>query len=391
MRGYGPPESRPLATPIEPAKAVECATRFALASRIVFRIPGQDLASELGSDHARALAFKHLATIAAERRLGELMSTLAIVASERSIPLVFLKHAALRATGVIAEGSRSAGDIDVLVPTGRAREFHRRLIEYGFSAAGFPEQPHHLGLLVSPQGNPVEVHLSLPGVRLGPGQRFATAEGLLNHQHLLVRLTELPGSAWVPRRDLLLAHAIAHGFAQHGADPGHYPMSRMFADVIDLGGGADAESTARTALTWLKEDVSHAELLAVCQLARALQAGNAGGLHGETSAEATLLRHWIAGVTRPEYRDALKLASLDPKLTDRGKLTALLREAYFALFVTRGQLERIYQGPRSELGWLALRLLRPADLAARVVKAAAQHWALVRERHRTRPPSSGPA
>jgi hypothetical protein len=232
--------------------------------------------------------------------------------------------------------------------------------------------------------------LSLPGVRLGPGQRFATAEALLSDQNLLVRVPELPGSSWVPRKDLLLAHTIAHGFAQHGADPGHYPMSRMLADVIDLGSSAEAESTAQSAFTWLRQDMSHDEVLAVCRLARILEHGIPLDYERETSAEVTLLCHWIAGVTRPEYREALKLASLLPRLSDRGRLVTCLREAFLAVFVTRSQLERIYGGERSELGWLGLRLLRPIDLAARTVRAAAQHWALRRRRDKTRPSSASP-
>jgi hypothetical protein len=371
----------PAARPANASLSVEHARRFALGPRIATRILAARLSSELGDELHRQLVFDRLAAMAEERRVLETARRIAEVAGERSLPLVFTKYSALRLSGMVAEGSRGASDVDVLAPEARARELHRVLGEAGFRGTDLPDASHHLAPLVADGRASVEIHTCLPGLRLAPRRRFVNADALLGTD-ALVRIHDLPGSVWVPVRELLLAHAIAHGFAQHGFAPGSYPLLRALADVVDLAAGKEPDATALGSHRWLADGMTFDEVLAICRLARSLELGLEPRALG--ASESLILRHVLAGTLDPDYERALKLAYLGPGLTDRSAAAALLQNAWRSLSLTQGQLEIIYPGPHTALGWFGLRLYRPVDLAVRTVRAAAGHLRVARERRRGR-------
>jgi hypothetical protein len=179
---------------------------------------------------------------------------------------------------------------------------------------------------------------------------------------------------------LLLAHAVVHGFSQHG--PGGYPLFRTVADLVDLGAGEPPETLARSSHRWLAEDMTFDEVLAICRLAQSLDLGLPAAELG--GAQSLVLRHILAGVLDPDYEQALKLSSFGPGLTDRNPVAAFLVNTYHTVFPNRAQLEIIYPGPRSARGWFGIRLYRPVDLAVRTVRAAAAELAVARQRRRSR-------
>jgi hypothetical protein len=105
----------------------------------------------------------------------------------------------------------------------------------GFSPSAVHDTRHHLRPLEHPLAGSVEVHVAIPGVRVGR-DRSSVVEDL--HRAGLVE--PMPGFAGllVPTTAILAAHAIAHGIGQHGMSPHAYPLLRMVGDLLDLSRGA---------------------------------------------------------------------------------------------------------------------------------------------------------
>jgi hypothetical protein len=174
-------------------------------------------------------------------------------------------------------------------------------------------------------------------------------------------------------RSAVLRVAMHDGMRQqHGAAPQGYPLSRMLADVVDL--GAATELGARE-VGWLRTELSEAELTAVLGLARALARGEDLGALDPGSPPALLLRHFLAGVLDARYRDSLKLAFLLRPLPARGRFGALAHQLRTVALPNRTQLELIYGPARSTRELWARRLLRPLDLSRRLGRYA---WSTLR-------------
>jgi Uncharacterised nucleotidyltransferase len=142
LRAYGPPQA-PVPDAVDGPRALAAAGDLGLVERIGARVPAPVLASELGRDVARQLALSRLQALAGVRGLCELIPELASTAATASIPIVLLKFAALHAGGYLAEGSRAAGDIDVLVPERDAARAAELLVGRGFLAASTAMADHH--------------------------------------------------------------------------------------------------------------------------------------------------------------------------------------------------------------------------------------------------------
>jgi hypothetical protein len=173
-----------------------------------------------------------------------------------------------------------------------------------------------------------------------------------------------------------------HGFAQYGSAPSGYPLLRALADLVDLAPGEPSENVAQGCHPWLVQTMTWDELMATCRLARSLELGLPPA--ALTGPESLVLRHILAGALDPQYERALKLSSFGPGLTDRNPVATFLDNTYHAVFPNRAQLEIIYPGSRSALGWFGIRLYRPVDLAMRTVRAAAAELAVARQRRRAR-------
>ena len=358
------------------AEAVtDLARRFDLAARIASRTPIEALEAELGPE---ATAFlREACTSAAARYLvaDRVCRDIAAAGSALGLDLVFLKGAALHLAGKVAPGSRNLGDIDVLAREDGARRLQAALVEAGCKAFEARESEHQLQFLTHPMGLGVEVHKIIPGVRL-EGESSATADEVIQ-RGVALPAPDLGVGCYMPNDEVLLAHLLVHGIAQHGLSPQGYPMSRMLADVQDLEAGDDAWEAASR---WIERDASRQEVEAVAALVRRLGAGEdpAAVAAGGDDAGA-LLRHLLAGVLDEGYAQSMKFRSLTAKPKDVTAARALAKTMRGALLPSKAQIDILYGPPRTELGYWGRRLWRPFDLVGRAWRYG---WAWVAHRFR---------
>jgi Uncharacterised nucleotidyltransferase len=369
LRAFGPPD-RVFSGPLDAEAAICAAGSLDLGPRIGGRVALATLKSDLGEEAGRSLLIDNVkaAWVASEHLKCALV--VAEAAAEIGVPVTFLKGVALQLSGVSAEGARWLSDVDVLAPAGRASTLVEALVRRGFRPAEFRPEAQHLPPLRRGRTELVEVHRLLLGVSPSKSRGFATLDGLLECG-LLERLPEgMPGECFVPGRELLAAHALAHGLAQHGLAPATYPMTRMLADLVDLGLAApDGERLAGALFPMIAGEVSREELDATRALCVVLSDGDEdvfAPLHA--GREALLLRHAVAGLTDDAYRTAIRLSGLWSAPSEHPMPIALLVEVYRALFLTRAQIDMVYGPPRSAWGYLGWRLLRPFDLVRRLVR-----------------------
>lgn len=355
-------------------EAARVALALDLAARIGARIALQGLADELGRGAALRLFAVHARQAAHARALLALAVPLAEAAQAAQTPVVFLKGAALHLRGLARPEARPSGDVDVLVPEAQAETFAGVLRLRGFRVVDVPCGAHQLAPLVDAQARVVEIHRFLPNLRVpgaGPGRERASFEAL-DAAGALEALTELPGRAGTLARPLLAAHAVAHGLVQSGRTPHVYSLTRLLADVLDLGLAGD-EDLARRAFAWIAEAVSEAEYQGLLALARRLEAADPvlfdEAERGEPRPEALLLRHVLAGALDGDYRRVLRAqAALGGE--GRGP-RGLLRSAWRAVALSPAQVDALYGRPAGPLGYAWRRLLRPFDLVLRLLQAGA--------------------
>jgi hypothetical protein len=366
LRAFGPLEA-PVPAAVDLGAAVALAGTLALAARIGARARR---APEVAAAPAVAESLARASTMAAVTLLQarEAAVEVAAAAAEEGLACCLLKGVALEASGVLLAGSRLVGDVDVLVPEAGASRLASRLAARGFRPGAGEEYPHHLAPLLHPRLGLVEVHRHLPGVAVRGERRFATFEDLAA-AGLLVPCEEVGGAMWLPARPVLVAHALAHGLAQHGFRPDAYPPLRLLADLVDLGvaGEGGAELVAGV-VPLVERWVPEVEVQAAAAVCRALAAGRLDDLSGDTPA-ALLLRHLLAGALDERYREALKLADLAHPLVEGSRIGGWWRAVWGAMALSPAQLSRVYGKPSGPWGYLGRWLLRPFDLGRRGARA----------------------
>jgi len=359
VRAFGPPEA-PFPDRIDGVGAVEIAVDLGVVERIGARVPSELLVDELGREEARRLAMARLQALASVRGLCDLIPELAAVATAAGIPIVLLKFAALQARGCLAEGSRAAGDVDVLLRERDAERMAEILTGHGFRATATTLADHHLPPLLDRDGRMVELHTSLPGMRPPGNDRFAGFDAL-EAAGGLERAPGLGDHCLLLRRDLMAAHAVAHGLAHHcGADA--YPVSRMLADVIDVL-RVDRRARWSHAREWIAADVPVSHLDAVPGLCDALEKGELDALAGP---EDALLRHVLAGSLNPAYRRSLAVGFMLRPLTDGPRWRRFLKTVQWNAFPTKTQVAAQMGLPNAERVTLRLRLAPSIALAKRL-------------------------
>ncbi|MEM6786228.1 MAG: nucleotidyltransferase family protein [Myxococcota bacterium] len=296
-----------------------------------------------------------------ELRVAATSATILAAADDEDIPVVFLKGAALVLGNLTAPGQRPMVDVDVLVAPRHAPRLQQRLVEQsGFVALDVPECEHQLRPLRHAHRLTVEIHTMIPGLRVGEG--FATADELLE-EGLVCGLDVAGHRAWRPVNEVLLAHALVHGLAQHGFTPLAYPMTRMLADAVDLGLTADQVDPVHR---FIRGDIHRDEVSAAAVLVERLHRGvSAAVIAADDDGAARLLRHMVLGTRDPHYADALRLWSLFAVPSERSRTERAARMVARALWPTRGQLAQIYGPPASEFDRWRQRAMRPFDLVRR--------------------------
>jgi hypothetical protein len=382
LRAFGPPGAAlavPGAAPVDAAAVLALCRRFDLAGRVAARQGRARLEAELGAEAAAGLAREQAVVAAAGLRVVAVVERVAAAAAALDLPVVFLKFAALELAGRLAPGSRSACDLDVLVPAERAAELQRGLTAAGFQASRLPPQEHQLAALES-AGGIVEVHRMVLGVRVA-GKRSATVADLAR-LGLLAPCARLPGRAAVPVAEVAVAHALVHGIAQHGWSPAAYSLLKTAGDLIDLGiAGPEGAALAARAAAWTAGDLAASEVEAARRLARALAAGaDLSGWDALQTGEALLLRHALAGRLDPAYESASRLGLFRRQPSDRPEAARLARALAGTVWLSRAQVDAIYGPPRHRAGYLGRQLGRPLDLLARLGRYGLHAWRL-RRRH----------
>ncbi|MCC6523796.1 MAG: nucleotidyltransferase family protein [Polyangiaceae bacterium] len=375
LRAYGP-TGRRLGKPFAPDRATELARQFELGARIAARTTETDLRRELGAAGARTLAFDLLAATGRDRALMSAARKIAVLAAGQGIPTIWLKFAALRWLDLVVEGSRGATDIDILVRQRDAQHLHAALVRHGYTASDLPHSDHHLALLQAGRDVAVEIHDRIPGVRATPQGPSLTADELIA-AGAAIPSSGAPGAAYVPTREFLVVHAMVHGYVQHGAAPRSYPLSRMFADLLDLGAGEQAWDLRGRARQWLRHAMADDEIAAVLDLAQALQRGaDLRALSPGTAAGATL-SHLVAGTLDRSYEESLKLMFTFRPVTDRRRVGAVVYSLRRALLPNDAQLDLLYGPATTGRARAVRRVVRPLDLGWRLGKYA---WSYLRTR-----------
>jgi len=356
------------------------ARRLGLAPRIASRLGRERLCRELGEDGAEDFLRDRLRAAAGDLSWGVVARDLALAAAEGDQPVIFLKYLALRFAGVIAGDERTAADCDILLAPEAGWRFAERLEARGFTLAATRAMEHQLPPLYHPSGAPVEIHRTVLGVRPRGNRHSATSDDLMT-AGLLERIDELPGPCFRPCRDLLAAHALVHGLAQHGWAPHAYPALRTVADLLDLGlGGEEGDEIAGRLLPWVVRAVSAGEVGATRDLCRRLAAGELSPLSEgpEDSGAGALLHHLLAGVLDREYRSSLRFPMLLRPLTDLPRPLGALLSVGRALVPGRTEMEILYRekgdapprGRRSRWWYRWWYGVRPFDLLVRAFRYA---------------------
>lgn len=368
-RAFGPPQE-PFREPVDGRRVAELAGDLRLVERIGARVPSSLLVAELGAAVARDLALSRLQVLAGVRGLCELIPELASAAAAAALPIVLLKFAALYAGGYLAEGSRAAADIDILLPEREAPLAAELLTGRGFFAVETTATDHHhLPPLRDRLGRVVELHTRLPGLREPGASRFAGFEAL-ERAGGLVPAPGLGRGCSLLRSDLMAAHAVAHGLAQHGgADV--YPLTRVLADLIDVLPG-DRRTRGIGAAEWITADVSRSQLEAVLGLCDALERGDMEALAAppETRPESALLHEVLASALDPDYRRARALGSLFRPLSDEPRWWKSLKMVRSLALPTKAQLAVHLGLPSARLVNRRLRLAHAVALARRLPQHA---------------------
>lgn len=364
-RAFGPTATG-AAGPVDGARATALAWRLSVASRIGCRIAPPCLEAEIGGDGAAALrdafhgdAAQAVVLLAVAREVAER-------AGQLGIPCVLLKFCALQLDGVLTLGSRSAGDVDILVPERAGREFCAALVAAGYRQDRGWAGDHQFSPLHHPGGPVVEVHRAVPGVLPGLTRRAATLDDLLSGG-MLRAAPEVAPTTLLPVREFLVLHALVHGLAQHGMAPYTYPPLRVIADLNDLGVGPDEwRALANGSAPLLGRVLSPAELEAASGVSGHLQAGSArellaGQVLRETLA-ARLLRHMLAGAVDGSYVGYLRARNALRARAGESQVWFITRKIARVIVTTPLAIEKRHGIPRSrwELAWRVL--TRPFEL-----------------------------
>jgi hypothetical protein len=292
--------------PTDPPHALSLAQDLDLLGRIASRIPDQTLALELGAPGLMSAIAERRRVAASTLRILRTAGRVAEIAAGAGLPVAFLKGTALHLTGHALVSARSASDVDVLVPGGRARDLQHALVAAGFEPRGTTRSLHHLAPL-GQRGDPwVEVHLEIPGCVV-PGSDGSMNFETLDGNDYLVPLVALPGRSVAPAPAILAAHALVHGIDDHGFGADRYPPMRMLCDLADVLGPAPLPPPiAGQVGRFVGDAVSPVEREAALNLVARLVLGDLTVL-GEPGPAGTLLAHLVAGALDPDYRDALRL------------------------------------------------------------------------------------
>jgi hypothetical protein len=382
LRAFGP-LSAAFESPLIHARAMELAQLFNLGGRLAARLGKARLALELGESCGATLWRAFQVGVGRVLHRRELADTVAKAADEARCGVVFLKSMALHLTGITAAGARDLADVDVLAETARRAALEDALRSAGFRTMDLRSRGESAVGFFEPSRGTIDLHPTVPGLRLAPGSSFAEFADL-RQTGLLAPAPGMGGSAWVAAPPVLAAQALAHGIGHHGFDPAHYPLLRMVADLVDLGFGGEAgAATGEQIRPWLEAELSEAEVQAARELCVALSAGDpelfSGASHDRPAVK--LLRHILAGSVDPRYQRVLRVHALVPGLRSDRSLAFILRAGWRHTFRPREDMELLWGPARGPMGHLHKRFVEPLQAVADAARHRLHHgWQALRGR-----------
>ena len=342
---------------------VDVAERLALMARIGARIPGDRLSAEVGDEVAARFRRAYGDAAALDLASAGLCRQIAALGKALDIPVIALKGAALRESGVTVAGSRQACDVDVVTLESRLDDLHRALAAEGYRVSEMRSAEHELDALFHPSGLMVEIQRYIRGVRVVEG-RSATADDLLDND-LCQDCRDDGSGLLVPDPHVVLAHLLVHGIAQHGNAPWSYPLLRLVGDVQDMGLNREDWSTfLDRGWPWIARDVSRDEVTAVWEIGHRLGRGEPpGAIIAGNDPCGLVLAHMVAGTLDDNYQRSLRLAHLARPVAGTTVGRTLVQKVLTNLWLRRGEIDQIYGPQPNAARYLAMRLWRPMDIA----------------------------
>jgi hypothetical protein len=360
QRAFGP-----LGTTVElietPKERLQAASRLGLLPRISARQPETVLALELGDETAQKLTVRTRIQMAYGLAIEATQRQISSVAQVENIPIVLLKFAALYAKKKVTVASRAACDLDILVTPADVPRLTENLLRLGFTRLNLHSPAHQPVVLKSPSSVAIELHVHLPYVRTIEGGPFADLPSLQN-ACLLERYFPDNDVVFLPKDELLIAHLIAHGIAQHGFEPKTYPLLRMVSDLFDLG-VAVTDRFELDVFPLVSTDVSRDEAEALRQLVASLREKDVCALWGLRTNDALLVRHFVLAVLNERYQARVLLKRTTQTFSETGIWPNIYHFVEFGLLLSNDQFDKIYPNKNESYFWL--RVKRPFDFIRR--------------------------
>ena len=297
-----------------------------------------------------------------------LVRHLGSVAEGIGVRFVVLKGAALHALSLVKANARPMCDLDVLLSPEGAARLNDTLVSQGWKAKGSHRGEDHLPVLKHSFWPALELHDQLSGVSLD-GKSWVSFADLVSGGGA-EPLPAAGPAVFVPTREFLAAHAIAHGFFHHGTVAIGYQLLRVFDDLAALGGleGTDDEFLAGPG-RWMKRGLTREEIVTILRLGRRLARGENVAADLPPTPESRLLEHVARSAGDPLYRKALRLRSFQLLGgTGHNRLWTFLGNSWHVTFLSRQQVDAIYGRPKHDWVYPVRQALRPFDLVLRVAR-----------------------
>ncbi len=319
-----------------------------------------------------------LKTVGLVRHLGS-------IAEKFGVRFVVLKGAALHVLRLVRTDARPMCDLDILLAPEDAARLNDVLVSGGWTARGFPRSEDHLPQLRHPTWPALELHDQLSGLSLD-GRSWVTFADV-EEAGAMEPLPTAGSAAFVPTRELLAAHAIAHGFFHHGTVPIGYPLQRVFDDLraLDVLETPDEEFLAGPG-RWMKRGLPPEDVLTILHLGRRLARGEEVADDAPSTPESRLLEHVHRSAKDPFYREALRLRNFHLLSgTGSNPVRTFVKTAWNVLLLSRDQVDAIYGRQKHRWGYPLRQFLRPFDLVLRVGRYSLA-WLRLRARGESPPP-----
>jgi hypothetical protein len=169
---------------------------------------------------------------------------------------------------------------------------------------------------------------------------------------------------FLPKDELLIAHLIAHGLAQHGFEPKTYPLLRMVSDLFDLG-VAETDRFESDVFPLVSTDVSRDEVLALIELVTSLRKKDVTTCWTDEHNTALLLRHFVLAAINEQYQARVLLRRVVQTYREIGVTSTARELIQYTFFLPNDHLAKLYG--KTTPYWI-LRLSRPLNFAWRSIK-----------------------